>query len=332
MRRREFLAIAGCAVFASPVRGAAQQSPKLPRIAVALSAGDAGQMIREDGLAAWPGFLKELRRLGYVEGTDIVIERYSAKGRRERFDEFVSDVVGRTPTLIVTAPNPFTILFMSKTNTIPIVAILADPIRYGMVTNLARPGGNLTGVSVDAGQEIWQKRLEIIKQAVPSASRVALLGVGLYQGPVMQSLNAAGERLGVTATMMSVTESTEQAYRELFAATRPFPDAILVIDSGEVTPHRRLIAELATAYRVPAVLPFRDDMEHGALMVFGTNLTLLGRQLAGQVAKILQGVKPGDIPTEQASRFVFGINLKTAGAMDFTFPPAAIARADEVIE
>jgi hypothetical protein len=114
-------------------------------------AGDANQMIREDGLAAWPGFLKELRRLGYVEGTNIVLERYSAEGARERFDEFVSDVVGRAPTLIVTAANPFTLLFVNKTKAIPIVAILADPIRYGMVTSLARPGGNLTGVSVDAG-------------------------------------------------------------------------------------------------------------------------------------------------------------------------------------
>ena len=335
MRRRDFIAIAGCALAARPVAGVAQQSPKQPRIAIAIPAGDANQIIREDGLGVWPGFLLELRRLGYREGANIVVERYSAEGQSERFDEFVGDVTSRAPTLIVTAPNPFALLFAKKTKAIPIVAVMADPIANGIATSLAHPDGNVTGISVDGGREIYGKRFQIIKDAIPSAARVALLGVRLNpDGPYMRSLKMDGDRLGLSVTPMSVAQSTEAAYREAFAATGPgSPDAIIVSESAEVTPHRRLIAELAIVHRIPTMSPFRDTIEHGApLMAFGSDLVALGRQLAGQVAKILEGAKPGDIPIEQASRFVFVINLKTAEAMGFTFPPAVIAEADEVIE
>jgi putative ABC transport system substrate-binding protein len=239
MRRRDLIAITGCALAARPLAAVAQQPPKLSRIAIAIPTGNANQIVREDGLGVWPGFLLELRRLGYGEGANIVVERYSAEGQSERFDEFVGDVTSRDPTLIVTVPNPFALLFAKKTKAIPIVAIMAEPVENGIVTSLAHPGGNLTGISVNAGGEIWGKRLQIIKDAIPSASRVAFLGVRLFQGPVMQSLHAAGERLGVSATMMSVAQSTDAAYREAFASTGPgSPDAIIISESAEVTPHR----------------------------------------------------------------------------------------------
>jgi putative ABC transport system substrate-binding protein len=334
VKRRDFIAIAGCALATRPLAGVAQQSPKWPRIAIAIPTGNADQMVREDGLGIWPGFLSELRRLGYVEGANLVVERYSAEDQSERFGEFVDDVVSRIPTLIVTVPNPFARRFVEKTKAIPIVAIMADPVEYGLVTSLAHPGGNLTGVSVDAGRELWGKRLQIIKDVVPSTSRVAFLGV--RTGPSdfnMRSLQMASERLGLSVTSMSITQSTEAAYREAFAATGPgSPDAIVVSDVAQLTPYRGLIAELATVHRVPTMLPFRDDIKRGALMAYGTDLVMLGRKLAGQVAKILAGAKPGDIPIEQATRFVFAINLKTAAAMGFTFPPAVLAQADEVIE
>jgi ABC-type uncharacterized transport system substrate-binding protein len=336
MRRRDFIAIAGYAVASRPVLGAAQQSPKQPRIAIAIPAGNANEIVHEDGLGVWPGFLRELRRLGYVEGVNLVIERYSAAGQSERFDEFVGDVVSRTPTLIVTAPNPLTVRFAQKTNAIPIVGIMADPLKNGIVTSLAHPDGNVTGISIDPGSEIWGKRLQIIKDAIPAASSVGYLGMRLTTEPSvnLQSLQIAGERLGLPVKPISITQSSEAAYRKAFAATAPgSPDAIVVSDSAEITPHRILIAELATMHRVPTIFPYPDAaIKHGALMAYGSDLVDVGRQAAGQVAKILGGVAPSDIPIEQASRFVFAINLKTAAAMGFIFPPTVVAQADEVIE
>jgi putative ABC transport system substrate-binding protein len=337
LNRRDFIASAGCALAARPVAGIAQQSPERPRIAIAIPSGNADQIVREDGLASWPGFLSELRRLGYVEGANLVVERYSAEGQSERYDEFVSDVVSRTPTLIVTVPNQFALLFAKKTKTIPIVAIMADPVGTGIVTSLTHPDANLTGISTNFGREIWGKRLQLIKDAIPSASRVAYLGVQLERfpnNPVVQSLKLAGDRLGLSVTMMSIAQATEAAYREAFAAAGPVsPDAVIVSEGAEVAPHRGLIAELATMHRVPTMFPFRETIDHGApLMAYGSDLAVLGRQLAGQVAKILGGAKPGDIPIERASRLIFVINLKTADAIGFTFPPAVIAEADEVIE
>jgi putative ABC transport system substrate-binding protein len=217
------------------------------------------------------------------------------------------------------------------------VYVMADPVEFGVVPSLAHPGGNLTGVSTNAGRGIWGKRVQIIKDVVPSASRIAYLG-GVpppnepNSNANLSSVETAGERLGLSVTSMFVVQ-TEAAYREAFAATGPgSPDAIVVSDNGALVQYRGLIAELAAAHRVPAMLPFRDDIERGALMAYGTDLSALGRQLAAQVVKILAGAKPEDTPIEQASRFVFAINLKTAAAMGFTFPPAMIAQADEVIE
>jgi putative ABC transport system substrate-binding protein len=339
VRRRDFIAIAGCAIAVRPLAGVAQQSRERERIAIAIPSGNADQVIQEDGLGFWPGFLLALRRLGYVEGTNLVIERYSAGEQRDpdRLDKFAGDVVGRAPTLIVTAPNPFALLFAKKTKTIPIVAVMADPVEYGLVTSLAHPGGNLTGVSTSAGREMWGKRLQIIKDAIPSASRVSYLGVRIATEPSssnMPPLQTAGERLGLSVTPIWIAQSTEAAYREAFATTSPgSPDAIVVSDSGALTPFRGLIAELATIHRVPTMFPYpQDPIKLGALMAYGADLVALGRQLAGQVVKILGGTGPEDIPIEQASQFAFAINLKTATAMGFTFPPAVIAQADEVIE
>lgn len=292
LRRRDFIAIAGCAFALRPISSIAQQSS--PRIAIAIPTGNANQIVREDGLGVWPGVLSELRRLGYVEGANLVVERYSAEDQREpeRLDEFVSGVVGRTPTLIVTNPNQFALLFAKTTKTIPIVAIMADPVASGIVTSLAHPDGNLTGISTNFGREIWGKRLQIIKDAIPSASRVAYLGMQLERfpnNPVTQSLKMAGDRMGLSVTPMSIAQPTEAAYREAFAATGPgSPDAIIVSELPEVAPHRGLIAELATVHRVPTMFPYRDTIEHGAhLMAYGSDLVAVGRQLAGQVAKIL---------------------------------------------
>jgi putative ABC transport system substrate-binding protein len=321
------------------VAGVAQQSPKQPCIAIAIPTGNADQIIREDGVGFWPGFLLALRDARYIEGTDLAIERYSAEDQRdpERLDKFVGDIVSRSPKLIVTAPNSFARRFAEKTKTIPIVAVMADPVEYGLVTSLAHPGGNLTGVSTSAGRGIWGKRLQIIKEIVPAASRVAYLGIRLTTelNVNMQSLQMAGERFGLSVTPMSVTQSTEAAYREAFAATGPSSpaDAIIVSDSGEITPYRRLIAELATVHRVPTMFPYpHESIKLGALMAYGPDLVALGRQLAGQVVKILGGTVPEDVPIEQPIRFAFAINLKTAAVMGLTFPPAVIAEADEVIE
>jgi putative ABC transport system substrate-binding protein len=335
LRRRDFLSLAVGALAAPPGIAVAQQPPKQPRIAVAIPAGNPDQIVRENGFTTWSGLLSELRRLGYVEGTNIVVERYSAEGRSERYDEFVGDIVRRAPTLILTAPNQLALLFAKKTNTIPIVAIMADPIAAGIVTNLAHPGSNLTGVSTNFGREIWGKRLQLMKEALPAASKIAYLALQIASrgSPVLRPLELAGERLGMSVTPLSIAQATEAAYRETFAAIGSgAPDAIIVSEGAEVTPHRPLIAELAIAHRIPTMFPYRGDIERGALMAYGGDQAELGRRMAGQVAKILAGANPAEIPIEQANRLLFLINLRTAGAIGFIFPPAVFAQADEVIE
>jgi putative ABC transport system substrate-binding protein len=240
------------------------------------------------------------------------------------------EIVTRNPDLIVTGTNPVVIAFTSVTSTIPVVAFMLDPLKAGLVTNMSRRGGNLTGITLDAGIEIWGKRLQMLKEAIPSIDKVAFLGMrGGWEGSSAQVLQNAGGRLGISVVFMLPQEGTPAEIERVLAAMKQQRlDAVLVSGEGDLYAHRQLIVELAEKNRLPAMCPYRDYVEAGGLMAYAVDLAELLRHMAGQVHQILKGAKPGDIPIYQPTKFELLINLKTAKALGLSLPPALLARAD----
>jgi ABC-type uncharacterized transport system substrate-binding protein len=332
MRRREFTAGVLLAAVPWPARGQQRATP--PRIAIFHPAIPTTLLTETGGGSAWRAFFSELRRLGYVEGENLIIERYSAEGHHERYANLAREIVTSNPDLIVTGTNPVVIAFKAATSTLPIVAFMLDPLKAELVTNLAKPGGNLTGITLDAGIEIWGKRLEILKEAVPSTAKAAFLGMrDGWEGSFGQFLRDAAGRLGISLISMLPQQGTPSEIERVFAEMEQHrPDAVLVSGEGDLYAHRQLIAELTQKHRLPAMCPYRDYPDAGALMAYTVDLAELLRRMADDVHKILHGAKPGDIPIYQATKFQLLINLKTAKALSLTLPPALLARADEMIE
>ncbi len=333
MRRREFIPMLGAAV-AWPLAARAQQLANQPRIAIFHPAIPTTLLTETGGGSAWRAFFGELRRLGYVEGKNLIIERYSAEGHHERYADMAREIVTRNPDLIVTGTNPVVIAFMAATSTIPVVAFMLDPLKAGLVTSLARPDGNLTGITLDAGIEIWGNRLEMLKEAIPSMAKVAFLGMrDGWEGSSGQVLREVGDRLGISLAFMLPQQGTPSEIGRVFAVmAQERPDAVLVSGEGDLYAHRKLIAELAEKHRLPAMCPYRDYVEAGGLMAYAVDLAELLRRMADDVHQILKGAKPGDIPIYQATKFELLINLKTAKALRLEMPSTLLARADEVIE
>jgi len=214
--------------------------------------------------------------------------------------------------------------------TTPIVAIMSDPLETGLVQSLARPGGYLTGVSEDAGIEIWGKRVQLLKEAVPSMARLAYVGVELTRmGATRQAVESAARRLGLAVVGVSVEEPSPAEYRCLSAAlVEQTPDAMVVITFG----FDAGIVELAAKQRLPVIYSSRAYVEMGGLMAYGSDRAEIARQSANDVHQILSGIKPGEIPISQPTKFELVINLRTAKALGLTLPQSLLARADEVIE
>jgi putative ABC transport system substrate-binding protein len=334
MQRREFITLLGGAAAAWPLATNAQQPATQLRIAIFHPAIPTTLLTETGGGSAWRAFFAELRRLGYVEGENLIIERYSAEGHHERYADLAREIVTRNPNLIVTGTNPVVIVFAAATSAIPIVAFMLDPLKAGLVTSLARPGGNLTGVTLDAGIEIWGKRLQMLKEAIPSTAKAAFLGMrGGWEGSSEQVLRDAGDRLGISLVFMLPEKGTPSEIERVFAAMeQQRPDAVLVSGEGDLYAHRTLIAELAEKNHLPAMCPYRDYVEAGGLMAYAVDLAELLRRMADDVHQILKGTKPGDIPIYQPTKFELLINLKTAKALGLTLPPTLLARAAEVIE
>jgi putative tryptophan/tyrosine transport system substrate-binding protein len=334
MKRREFVALIGGAAATWPLAARAQQLANQPRIAIFHPAIPTTLLTETGGGSAWRAFFGELRRLGYVEGKNLIIERYSAEGHHERYADMAREIVTRNPDLIVTGTNPVVTAFMAATSTIPVVAFMLDPLKAGLVTSLARPGGNLTGITLDAGIEIWGKRLEMLKEAIPSMAKVAFLGMrDGWEGSSGQVLREVGDRLGISLAFMLPQQGTPSEIGRVFAVmAQERPDAVLVSGEGDLYAHRKLIAELAEKHRLPAMCPYRDYVEAGGLMAYAVDLAELLRRMADDVHQILKGAKPGDIPIYQATKFELLINLKTAKALRLEMPSTLLARADEVIE
>lgn len=331
MRRRDLVAAVLVAAI-TPVW--AQQPAKQHRIAIVTSVIPAF-LIREDSGDDTSRLLfKELRRRGHVEGGDLVIERYSAEGHPERLPALAAEVAAKAPDVIIAASGPVAQAFAAATTSIPIVALFPDPVRSGLVANLARPGRNITGVSVDAGVEIVGKRLQMLKEAMPAAKKVAYLELsGSPEASAAPILAEASQRLGISITVTALRESTRAEYEHVFAEiVQQQIDAVLISDQGEALAYRQLIVELARDKRLPTMCAAADFADFGGLMAYAADPVATFRAVADAVHQILNGTKPGVIPVVQPSRFEFSINLNTAEALKLDLPPALLAAADRVIE
>ncbi len=333
MNRRAFITLIASAAAAWP-RAARAQQGATRRIAIFHPAIPTTLLTETGGGSAWRAFFGELRRLGYVEGQNLIIERYSAEGHHERYADLAREIVSRNPDVIVTGTNPVVIAFKAATSTIPVVAFMLDPLQAGLVTSLGRPGGNLTGITLDAGIENWGKRLQLLKEAIPSTAKAAFLGMREgWEGSSGQVVRDAAAQLGISLAFIFPQRGNPAEIERVFAEMeQQRPDAVLVSGEGDLYAHRQLIAELAEKKRLPTMCPYRDYVEAGALMGYAVDLAELLRRMADDVHQILKGAKPGDIPIYQPTKFELLINLKTAKALDLTLPSALLAHADQVIE
>jgi putative tryptophan/tyrosine transport system substrate-binding protein len=328
MKRRDFLFVA--AMLAPAIRHAMAQQPALKKRMAIVSTTT---ILRTDPNAIF--YMDELKRLGYVEGENLIVERYSAEGRADRYEALAREVVETHPDIIATSGTPLTLKFKAATTTIPVVTMTGDPIRFGIVTNLARPGGNITGVSADAGIEIWGKRLELLSIAVANLKQVAFVSTqGGWNGPGGRAVRDAAQALGISLVSVLLTSPFNEAeYRRVFGSIqRDQFNGIILSDENEHYGQRFLLVELIQQLRLPAVFVLREQAEAGGLMSYSWDLRSALRRNAMQVAEILRGANPGDMPYFQESRFELVINLKTARELGLEIPDQFVAGAAAVIE
>jgi putative tryptophan/tyrosine transport system substrate-binding protein len=320
----------GCLVMPSVTAAQPSVGP-ISRIALVHPASPVADLTEDSGYPGMRGFFGELRRLGYVEGQNLVVERRSGDGQPARYPAVVAEVVGLHPDVIVVSSSRLARLFREATATIPILAVTADPIATQVVTNIARPGGNLTGVSVDPGEELEGKRLALLKETIPRLERVAFLALSAATG-VQLLLDAAAQH-GLTVRHVPMDGPFDEAhYADAFQAmAMEQVQAVLLPAQSEHHTHRRLIAALAAAHGLPAMYPRRAYVEVGGLMAYGVNDDDLWRQLAGYIDRVLKGAQPGELPYLQATALELVINLKTAETLGLTIPPSLLFQATEVI-
>ena len=317
--------LAGGLLAAPLTAGAQPTSGKVPVLGLLdFSSPDPGR------LAWWQAFRQRLQELGYVEGQTVRFEVRWADGREDRLEKVVSELVAVRVNVIVTAGGESAHAAKRATSTIPIVmATGADPVKYGTVQSLGRPGGNVTGVT-SLSSELIAKRVSLLKELLPTASRVAVLWDGTDNARLsVQQLEAGARTLGVS--VRSVTARGPSAIEPAIAAAAK-ERALFVISSPALFPERGRIAALALRHRLPTMVGGREYAEAGGLVSYAVSYPVLFRRAAIYVDKILKGAQPGDLPIEQPAEFELVINLKTAKALGLTVPPSLLQRADQVIE
>jgi putative tryptophan/tyrosine transport system substrate-binding protein len=328
MRRREFVTLLG-GTLTRPLAARAQQAEKISR--VGFLANDPNIPTQQAGRA----FLDGLRESGFIEGKNVIIERRFAEGRIDQYDALASELINSRADVIVTSASDATLAAKRATAQIPIVMMnVYDPVGQGIVPSLARPGGNITGVIQDESAEIAAKRLQLLKDAVPNISRVAVL-INMdepYATVEWKALGQAAQSLRLALQAIPVHSVGE--YADAFdQMTKEKPDALFVAISAPLSfTNRRLIVELAAKRRLPTISNFRETTEVGGLMSYGSVRTDRFRRAGVYVGKILKGAKPGDLPIEQPTKFELVINLKTARSLDLEVPRELLLVADEVIE
>ena len=322
MDRRAFLSTMAGGLLAVPLAAEGQQTRKVPRIGVL---GGQSPEISPPILALRQG----LSELGYVEGQNIAIEWRWAQGKNERYPDLAAELVKLKVDIIVAPTTAGAQAAQRATKTIPIVmGFVSDPVALGLVANLARPGGNITGLGVPT-PEIAGKRLQLLREVAPTVARIAVLS-DPSQPADLRGTEAAAQALGVQLQVWKVGSDGELD-RAFTAIARARAAGIIILGSTTLFANRARIAQLAIRHRLPTSAWARELTEAGCLMSYGANLHDVARRAAYFVDKILKGAKPGDLPIEQPTKFELVINLKTAKALGLTIPPSLLGRADEVI-
>jgi putative ABC transport system substrate-binding protein len=326
--------ILGLPLIATIPRVQAQQQARVHRIAIVSPSAPVGDMT-ETGNRRYGAFFQRLRQLGYLEGQNLVVERYSGEGRTEQFAELAATVVRSKPDLILLSAVPLALAIKAITEKIPVVALVADAVAFGLVPSLAHPGGNITGVSMEPGVAMMGKRLEVFHEMVPTASRIAwLASPRWWESPDAAALLEAAQRIKIAVVRLPFGAPFEQEqYRRVFAAMEQEGlDGLMVNGQPENITNRRLIVALAEKARLPAIYSYRDFTDVGGLVSYGPDLSEVLLLAAEQIDQILKGAKPGDIPFYQPTKWELVVNLKTAKALGIEVPGSLLARADEVIE
>jgi putative ABC transport system substrate-binding protein len=339
MRRREFIAgttatatlgIAGWPVYAETT--AKSILKRIAWVTAALKVAD----LRAEAFPRYRAFFEELNRLGYVEGRNLIVDRYSLGGQTERYAEIARDVVGTRPDLIFAPTGALALAFKRATMEIPIVTITADPVVLGIIPSLARPGGNITGVTIDGGIQLYEKRLQLLKELVPNLSRVFYLATQAHWekyphgGAAREAARHAD--ISLIPILMGPTFN-EAAYESAFKSMeQQRADAVLPSDEGEHLFYSVALVNLVARSRLPAMFNFRDFVDVGGLMAYSADLADVLRRAAIQIASVLNGTNPQDIPFYEPTKFELVINMKTAKSFGIEVPPTLLALADEVIE
>jgi len=322
MRRRDFVAAVGGATVWSLTAQAQQTTQRVRRIG--LMANLRIQPIER--------FRKKLGELGYSEGKNLLIEYRFGEGKDERFASFAAELAAMPVDLIVAWGTPAAFAAKRATSKIPIVLTVGDVINTGLVSNLARPGGNITGF-VALNVDLEEKRLELLKEVMPHLSRVAVLGNSANPLNRINSdtIRGVAKRLSVMVDVFEI-KSNSEVERALRMIVEAHPDAVLLASDTLLLSERQQIANAMAVNRIPAIYPFREYAEAGGLIAYGSSISELFERSADYVRRILDGENPGDLPIQQATKFEVIINMKAAAKLGLTLPAAVLARADEVIE
>jgi len=317
-------------LLAAPLPTEAQQAGKVYRIGY-LRYSCGGSLTTNTRYIA---FRKGLRELGYIEGQNFVIEYRCGDRKPERRHEIAAEMVGlKVDVIVAPGARGFILALQRATRTIPIVlrAIRLDPVKAGYVVSLARPGGNITGIT-NLASDLHPKRLELLKEVFPGTSRVAILWTEYQQEQGMKEIEAVGQALGIEIQSLDAPEGLGSFESAFSAMTREHPDGLIVVSSASVLAHRARIFEFTAKRRLPTITSRRQYVNAGGLMSYGPDFQHLNRKVATYVDKILKGAKPGDLPIERPTKFKLIINLKTAKKLGLTIPPELLMRAAKVIK
>jgi putative tryptophan/tyrosine transport system substrate-binding protein len=326
IERRQFITLLGGVAAAWPLAAWAQRAANMPTIGYL---GPTTHAVESQRVAA---FVQRLRELGWIENRTIAIEYRWAEGREERFAEIAAEFVRLKVDVIVTYATPPVIAAKQATSVIPIVfAVAGDPVNAGLVASLARPGGNVTGLSVQQ-RDLAGKRLELLREVVPGLPRLAIMSNADNPGTVLEmgDVLTTARTLGLDVVTLEIRRAEDIA--PAFEALKGRADALYVCNDPLVNTNRIRINTSALGARLPTVYNWRENVEAGGLMSYGANFPDTFRRSAELIDKVLRGAKPADIPVEQPTKFDLTINLTTAKALGLTVPPSLLALADEVIE
>ena len=335
MRRRDFISLLGGAAVAWPLAGAAQQSTNSKRLAIFSPSEPSADLHEHSESRKYRAFFAELRRLGWIEGHNLKVESYGREQNTSGAEALAMEIVRGSPDVIFVV-GPGAVIFKKITSRIPIVVITGDPVKTGIAESLAHPGGNFTGVSIDAGPSIHGKRIALLREIIPTLSKLGCLALQLsWNGPVSgPAIRAAAERAALPLAVALVEFGASEAdYRTAIEGiSRDGANAVMVVDSPELFQNGALVAKLVGDAKLPAIFFHPEAVEAGGLMAHSFDLIELYQRAANTIDAILRGAKPGDIPIYQVTKFELSLNLKTAKQLGLSIPPALVASADKVIE